>query len=81
MSSVEVHRFAYVMVGSHAPDCPPEELVGVAPGWYPDPLEDFPFALEPRRTTPIWVTIHIPADAAAGVYVGGQTHPALLARC
>ena len=30
--------------------------MGVAPGWYPDPLEDFPFDLEARRTTPIWVT-------------------------
>jgi hypothetical protein len=44
--------------------------VGVAPGWYPDPLEDFPFNLEPRRTTPIWVTIHVPADAPAGIYEG-----------
>jgi hypothetical protein len=70
VSSVDVHRVAYVVVGSHTPDCPPEELVGDAPGWYPDPLEDFPFELEARRTTAIWVTIHIPADAAAGVYEG-----------
>ena len=70
ISNVEVHRVAYVVVGSHTPDCPPEELVGGAPGWYPDPLEDFPFALEANRTTPIWVTIHIPVDAAAGVYKG-----------
>ena len=70
LSGVEVHRVAYVVVGSHTPDCPPEELVGVAPGWYPDPLEDFPFNLEPRRTTPIWVTIHVPADAPAGIYEG-----------
>lgn len=70
ISSVEVQRVGYVVVGSHTPDCPPEELVGVAPGWYPDPLEDFPFDLEGRRTTPIWVTIHIPAQAATGVYAG-----------
>ena len=70
ISSVEVHRVAYVVVGSHTPDCPPEELVGAAPGWYPDPLEDFPFPLEANRTTPIWVTIHIPVEAAAGVYKG-----------
>jgi glycosyl hydrolase family 123 len=70
ISSVEVHRVAYVVVGSHTPDCPPEELVGVAPGWYPDPLEDFPFDLAARRTTPIWVTIHIPADAVPGFYSG-----------
>jgi len=70
IASVEVHRVGYVVVGSHTPDCPPGELVGVAPGWYPDPLEDFPFDLEANHTTPIWVTIHVPADAATGVYEG-----------
>ena len=70
ISGIEVRRVAYVVVGSHTPDSPPEELVGEAPGWYPDPLEDLPFDLEARRTTPIWVTIHIPLDAATGVYQG-----------
>ena len=70
IASVEVHHVAYVVVGSHPPDSPPDELVGTAPGWYPDPLEDFPFDLEARRTTPIWVTIAIPPDAAPGVYEG-----------
>ena len=70
ISSVEVHHVAYVVVGSHPPDSPPDELVGTAPGWYPDPLEDFPLDLEARRTTAIWVTISIPPDAAPGVYQG-----------
>ena len=70
ISSLEVRRVAYVVVGSHTPDSPPEELVGSAPGWFPDPLEDFPFDLDPGRTTPIWLTIYVPADAAAGVYEG-----------
>ncbi len=70
ISSVEVHHVAYVVVGSHPPDSPPDELVGTAPGWYPDPLEDFPFDLEARRTTPIWVTIAIPPDAGPGIYEG-----------
>ena len=74
--SVDVHRVAYVVLGSHTPDCPPEELVGDAPGWYPDPFEDFPFDLEAHRTAPIWVTIHIAADAAAGLYEGSA-----LVRC
>src|SRR5947208_1081714 len=34
ISNVEVHHVGYVVVGSHTPDCPPEEVVGVAPGWY-----------------------------------------------
>jgi hypothetical protein len=70
IASVEVHRVGYVVVGSHTPGSPPEELVGVAPGWYPDPLEDFPSDLEANHTTPVWVTIHVPADAATGVYEG-----------
>jgi hypothetical protein len=70
ISSTEVHHVGYVVVGSHTPDSPPGELVGTAPGWYPDPLQDFPFDLEARRTTPIWVTISIPPDAAPGVYEG-----------
>lgn len=70
ISDVEVHHVAYVVVGSHTPDCPPEEVVGVAPGWYPDPLEDFPAALEAHRTMPIWVTIHIPPESVAGNYQG-----------
>jgi glycosyl hydrolase family 123 len=70
ISDVEVHHVGYVVVGSHTPDCPPEEVVGVAPGWYPDPLEDFPVTVEADRTTPVWVTIHIPSDAVAGSYEG-----------
>jgi Glycoside hydrolase 123, catalytic domain/Glycoside hydrolase 123 N-terminal domain len=70
IKSVEVHRVGYVEVRSHTPDSPPDELVGVAPGLFPDPLEDFPFDLEAERTTPIWVTIHVPADAKPGVYKG-----------
>lgn len=70
IATAVVHRVGAVVVGSHTPDSPPEELVGVAPGWYPDPLEDFPFTLEARRTTSIWVTIHIPPAAATGTYAG-----------
>jgi hypothetical protein len=70
IASIDVHRVGYVVVGSHTPDCPPEELIGAAPGWYPDPLDDFPFTLEALHTTPIWVTIHIPAEAEAGTYTG-----------
>ncbi len=70
IKSVEVHRVGYVAVRSHTPDSPPDELVGSAPGLFPDPLEDFPFDLEAERTTPIWVTIHVPPDAAPGIYKG-----------
>jgi len=70
ISSVDVHRVGYVVVGSNTPDAPPDELVGEAPGWYPDPLLDLPFDLAAGKTHSLWVTIHIPSDAAPGIYRG-----------
>ncbi len=70
ISEVTIQRVGLVVVGSHTPDTPREELVGEAPGWYPDPLLDFPFDLEGRRTYSLWVTIHVPPDASPGLYRG-----------
>ena len=70
ISSVSAQHVGYVVVGSHTWDCPPEELIGEAPGWYPDPLLDFPLALEANRAAPLWVTIHVPTDATPGLYRG-----------
>ena len=70
IADVRVRRVGYVIVGSHTPDTPPEELVGEAPGWYPDPLLDFPLDLEARRTHSVWVTVCVPAEARAGIYRG-----------
>jgi hypothetical protein len=70
LADINVYHVGYVVVGSHTPDTPPEELVGEAPGWYPDPLLDFPLHLERRRTHSLWAIIHIPPDAAPGNYRG-----------
>jgi len=70
LADVRVRQVGYVIVGSHTPDTPPEELVGEAPGWYPDPLLDFPLDLEARRTHAVWVTVRVPAEARAGIYRG-----------
>ncbi len=70
ISDVKIYHVGYVVVGSHTPDTPAEELVGEAPGWYPDPLLDFPFDLERRRTYPLWAIIHVPEDAVPGIYRG-----------
>jgi len=41
------------------------------PGWWPDPLlEVEDFDLEAGVTQPVWITVHVPADTAAGVYEG-----------
>jgi hypothetical protein len=40
-------------------------------GWYPDPLLDLkPFDVPADSLQPIWVTVHVPDDAPAGLYEG-----------
>ena len=70
IAGATVHRVGYVVVGSHSKDTPESELIGEAPGWYPDPLLDFPFDLKDRPTHSLWVTVRMPADARPGVYRG-----------
>jgi hypothetical protein len=67
-ADVRLSAVGLVVVGSRTDDVPDDELVGEAPGWYPDPLLDLPLTLEPRRTRAVWTTIHVPKDAPAGLY-------------
>jgi hypothetical protein len=40
-------------------------------GWYPDPLLDLkPFDVSTDSLQPVWVTVHVPDDAPAGLYEG-----------
>src|SRR5262249_41747211 len=68
--SVTVQPGGYVVVGSHSTDTPEDELVGETPGWYADPLMDFPLELKANRTYALWGTIPIPANAKPGAYRG-----------
>jgi len=56
------------------------------PGEYPDPLLPFadpydpsqppvgtPFDVEPDRNQPVWVEVHVPAEALPGQYTGSMT--------
>ena len=65
-----VRREGFVVVGSHTEKTPDDELVGEAPGWFPDPLFDFPSKLEPRRTQPLWISVAVPLNAQPGDYRG-----------
>ena len=65
-----VRSVGYVVVGSHSDDTPPDELIGEAPGWYPDPLWNLPMELERNRTHSLWVTVSVPANAVPGLYRG-----------
>jgi hypothetical protein len=69
-NDVTVRSVGYVVVGSHSDDTPPDELIGEAPGWYPDPLWTFPIELERNRTHSLWVTVAVPANAVPGLYRG-----------
>jgi hypothetical protein len=66
--TLTVRPIGYVVVGSHSTDTPEDELVGEAPGWYPDPLMDFPLELQAGRTCPLWVSVHIPSNTKPGAY-------------
>lgn len=59
-----------MVVGSHTKNTPAEERIGEAPGWFPDPLWDFPLVLERNRTRALWATIAVPANAVPGLYRG-----------
>lgn len=39
-------------------------------GFWPDPILPGPFDLAANRTQPLWMTVRVPKDAAAGEYVG-----------
>ena len=67
---VTVRRVGYVVVGSHSEDTPEDELIGEAPGWYPDPLWNLPMDLDANRTHSLWITVTVPAESAAGLYRG-----------
>jgi Glycoside hydrolase 123, catalytic domain len=67
-ADVRVQAVGLVVVGSRTDDVPDDELVGEAPGWYPDPLVDLPLALDGGRTRTVWATIHVPKDARPGLY-------------
>jgi Glycoside hydrolase 123, catalytic domain/Glycoside hydrolase 123 N-terminal domain len=70
LDCAQIRPVGFVVVGSHTRNTPPEELVGEAPGWFPDPLWRFPITLERRRTHSLWVTLAVPADATPGLYRG-----------
>jgi hypothetical protein len=70
LAGVAVRPEGYVVVGSHTRDTPPEELVGEAPGWFPDPLLDFPLMLPAKRTQALWIQAAVPVDAQPGDYRG-----------
>ncbi|MGO8815031.1 MAG: glycoside hydrolase domain-containing protein [Terriglobia bacterium] len=70
LDGVTVRPEGYVVVGSHSRNTPEDERVGETPGWFPDPLWDFPVKLEANRTEPLWINVAVPADARPGSYRG-----------
>ena len=81
-SNASIRQVGYVVVGSHTPKSPADEVIGTTPGWYPDVLLALPFNVKANRTRSIWVEIHVPTGTAPGDYQGAvdiKTGPQTLA--
>ncbi len=60
----------YVSVDAAIPR-PPADRLRIAPAFFPDPLLDAAEVMvSPGAAQPIWVTVPVPLDAAAGTYKG-----------
>ena len=70
LAGATVRPEGYVVVGSHSRNTPEDERVGETPGWFPDPLLDFPVNLQSQRTHPLWISVAVPSDAKPGEYRG-----------
>jgi hypothetical protein len=70
LAGASVRPVGYVVVASHTRNTPEDELVGEAPGWFPDPIQDFPVNIRANYTQPLWVSVAVPADAKPGDYRG-----------
>jgi hypothetical protein len=71
---VEILYADYVPVHWHSAGNPPEDLEGVAPGFYPDPLSPSLWRGVGRAQFPstvnVWVRVRIPESASPGAYRG-----------
>lgn len=81
-SSVAQARFVrFVMTDEFGPGCGHRQPGDFPASLAPDMLDDLEcFNMEPESTRPVWLTFHIPADAAAGSYKGkvqihAKNHP------
>jgi hypothetical protein len=64
----------YVPLSRNTPGTPASELCCKAPIEVPDPLlPAAPVDLEADRTQPLWITLRVPREAAAGEYTGQLT--------
>lgn len=69
--NASVRRVGYVPVKANPPESPVQELIGSAPGLFPDPLlEDLPFDLPAGQTTAVYITVSAPSDTTPAVYRG-----------
>ncbi len=68
-SSFEYRFPSYVPINKHSSRTPAEELDGVVPGFYPDPLEEQK-ELEFSGTRSIWGRFHVSSEVKPGDYTG-----------
>jgi len=70
-SAVEIGHLGFVPIQANTADTPPEELIATAPCEVPDPvLPGAAFDIAAGRAQPVWLTLRVPREAAAGTYEG-----------
>jgi hypothetical protein len=73
-AAVTWNPVGYVPLAKNTSDTPAAELCCKAPVEVPDPLlPPAPVDVEAGRTQPLWITVHVPREAAAGGYTGKLT--------
>lgn len=73
LSEVKVGYVGYVRVGRSYINPSRDRIVSPS-GFYPDPIEEKgDVSVRANETQPVWITVSIPADAAAGEYEGSLT--------
>jgi len=69
-SAVRLQWVRYLDITRNS-DLPADELVARAPASIPDPFwEASAISVNPDQAQPLWLEVHVPADAAAGDYEG-----------
>jgi len=68
---VKLQWVRYIDVDRNSNGIPADELVAKAPTSIPDPFwEQITIPVKANQSQPLWMEVHVPADASAGVYNG-----------
>lgn len=68
---IKAHFLGYVGISKGTFETPDEYIIAKPPAELPDPILDSDFvAVKARKNQPIWLTVYVPKETAAGTYNG-----------